>query len=147
MIIYITIRFEFSFAIGAVVGLLHNILLTIGLFCLFGRQLTMISIAALLTVLGYSVNDTIVVFGIGEAINGTLARTLLTSVTTLLSLAALMIFGSGDIFDFAFALFIGVIVGTYASVFIATPVMLAIHPKTQLPAATAPAAPAKKSRK
>ena len=156
MIIYITIRFEFSFAIGAVVGLLHNILLTIGLFCLFGRQLTMISIAALLTVLGYSVNDTIVVFdriretrklrggkldaGIAnEAINGTLARTLLTSVTTLLSLAALMIFGSGDIFDFAFALFIGVIVGTYASVFIATPVMLAIHPKTQLPAATAPA--------
>ena len=164
MIIYITVRFEFSFAIGAVVGLLHNILLTIGLFCLFGRQLTMISIAALLTVLGYSVNDTIVVFdriretrklrggkldaGIAnEAINGTLARTLLTSVTTLLSLAALMIFGSGDIFDFAFALFIGVIVGTYASVFIATPVMLAIHPKTQLPAATAPAAPAKKGKK
>ena len=156
MIIYITVRFEFSFAIGAVVGLLHNILLTIGLFCLFGRQLTMISIAALLTVLGYSVNDTIVVFdriretrksrggrldaGIAnEAINGTLARTLLTSVTTLLSLAALMIFGSGDIFDFAFALFIGVIVGTSASVVIATPVMLAIHPKTQLPAATAPA--------
>ena len=142
-------------------GLLHNILLTIGLFCLFGRQLTMISIAALLTVLGYSVNDTIVVFdriretrksrggrldaGIAnEAINGTLARTLLTSVTTLLSLAALMIFGSGDIFDFAFALFIGVIVGTYASVFIATPVMLAIHPKTQLPAATAPAKSSKK---
>ena len=162
MIIYITIRFEFSFAIGAVVGLLHNILLTIGLFCLFGRQLTMISIAALLTVLGYSVNDTIVVFdriretrklrggkldaGIAnEAINGTLARTLLTSVTTLLSLAALMIFGSGDIFDFAFALFIGVIVGTYASVFIATPVMLAIHPKTQLaPAATPPSKPSRK---
>ncbi len=149
MIIYITIRFEFSFAIGAVVGLLHNVLLTLGLYCLLGRQLTMISIAALLTVLGYSVNDTIVVFDriretrklrggrlnkavANESINNTMSRTLLTSVTTLLTVAALMIFGRGDIFDFALALLIGIIVGTYASIFIATPVMLAIRPKTAL---------------
>ena len=148
MIIYITIRFEFSFAIGAVVGLLHNILLTIGIYCLLGRQLSMTSIAALLTVLGYSVNDTIVVFDriretrklragrldndvVNESINSTLSRTLLTSLTTLLSVAALMVFGGGAIFDFALALFIGVVAGTYASAFIASPVMLAVRPKTE----------------
>ncbi len=146
MIIYITIRFEFSFAIGAVVGLLHNVLLTVGIYSVFGRQLTMTSIAALLTVLGYSVNDTIVVFDriretrklrggrldagvVNESINSTLARTLLTSLTTLLSVSMLMIFGGGAIFDFALALFIGVIAGTYASAFIATPVMLAVRPR------------------
>ncbi len=146
MIIYITIRFEFSFAIGAVVGLLHNVLITLGVYCLLGRQLSMTSIAALLTVLGYSVNDTIVVFDriretrklragrldkavVNESINSTLARTLLTSLTTLLSVAMLMIFGGGAIFDFALALFIGVVAGTYASAFIASPVMLAVRPK------------------
>ncbi len=152
MIIYITIRFEFSFAVGAVVGLLHNLLLTVGIYSLFGRQLTMTSIAALLTVLGYSVNDTIVVFDriretrklrggrldagvVNESINATLARTLLTSLTTLLSVSMLMIFGGGAIFDFALALFIGVVAGTYSSAFIATPVMLAVRPKAT-PAAT-----------
>jgi len=147
IIIYITIRFEFSFAIGAVVGLLHNVLLTIGIYCLFGRQLTMTSIAALLTVLGYSVNDTIVVFDriretrklhngrldsdiVNKSINQTLGRTLLTSLTTLLSVGMLMIFGGGAIFDFALALFIGVLAGTYSSALIAAPVMLAVRPKT-----------------
>jgi SecD/SecF fusion protein len=147
MIIYITIRFEFSFAIGAVVGLLHNVLITIGIYSLLGRQLTMTSIAALLTVLGYSVNDTIVVFDriretrklragrldaavVNESINSTLSRTLLTSLTTLLSVAMLMIFGGGAIFDFALAIFIGVVAGTYASAFIAAPTMLAVRPKT-----------------
>jgi SecD/SecF fusion protein len=146
MIVYITIRFEFSFAIGAVVGLLHNVLLTIGIYCLLGRQLTMTSIAALLTVLGYSVNDTIVVFDriretrklrngrldtavVNESINQTLSRTLLTSLTTLLSVGMLMIFGGGAIFDFALALFIGVLAGTYSSALIAAPVMLAVRPK------------------
>jgi len=146
MIVYITIRFEFSFAIGAVVGLLHNVLLTIGIYCLLGRQLTMTSIAALLTVLGYSVNDTIVVFDriretrklhngrldpdiVNKSINQTLSRTLLTSLTTLLSVSMLMIFGGGAIFDFALALFIGVLAGTYSSALIAAPVMLAVRPK------------------
>ena len=152
MIIYITIRFEFSFAIGAVVGLLHNVLITLGIYCLLGRQLTMTSIAALLTVLGYSVNDTIVVFDriretrklragrldaavVNESINSTLSRTLLTSLTTLLSVVMLMVFGGGAIFDFALAIFIGVVAGTYASAFIAAPTMLAVRPK----AAPAPA--------
>ena len=147
MIVYITIRFEFSFAIGAVVGLLHNILLTVGIYSLCGRQLTMTSIAALLTVLGYSVNDTIVVFDriretrklrggrldaavVNESINSTLSRTLLTSLTTLLSVAMLMVFGGGAIFDFALALFVGVVAGTYSSAFISSPVMLAVRPKT-----------------
>ncbi|MGD9612438.1 MAG: protein translocase subunit SecD [Kiritimatiellia bacterium] len=146
MIVYITIRFEFSFAVGAVVGLLHNLLITLGIYCLLGRQLTMTSIAALLTVLGYSVNDTIVVFDriretrklragrldaavVNESINATLSRTLLTSLTTLLSVAMLMLFGGGAIFDFALAIFVGVVAGTYASAFIAAPVMLAVRPK------------------
>ena len=146
MIIYITIRFEFSFAIGAVVGLLHNLLITIGLYCVFHRQFTTTTIAALLTVLGYSVNDTIVVFDriretrklragrldagiVNESVNATLSRTLLTSLTTLLSVAMLMVFGGGSIFDFALAMFIGVVAGTYSSIFIASPVMLAVRPK------------------
>ena len=146
MIIYITIRFEFSFAIGAVVGLIHNVLITLAVFFLFGRQLSMTSIAALLTVVGYSVNDTIVVFDriretrklragrldaavVNESVNATLSRTLLTSLTTLLSVATLMIFGGGAIFDFALAIFVGVVSGTYASVFIASPIMLAVRPK------------------
>jgi len=154
MIIYITIRFEFSFAIGAVIGLLHNLLITIGVYCIFHRQFTTTSIAALLTVLGYSVNDTIVVFDriremrklrggrldagiVNESVNATLSRTLLTSLTTLLSIAMLMIFGGGTIFDFALAMFVGVVAGTYSSIFIASPVMLAVRPKVA-------AAPARK---
>ena len=146
MIIYITIRFEFSFAVGAVVGLLHNLLITIGLYCVFPRQFTTTTIAALLTVLGYSVNDTIVVFDriretrklragrldpavVNESVNATLSRTLLTSFTTLLSVVMLMVFGGGSIFDFALAMFIGVVAGTYSSIFIASPIMLAVRPK------------------
>ena len=146
MIVYITIRFEFSFAIGAVVGLLHNVLITLAVFFLFRRQLSMTSIAALLTVIGYSVNDTIVVFDriremrklragrldaavVNESVNATLSRTLLTSLTTLLSVAMLMVFGGGAIFDFALAIFVGVVAGTYASIFIASPIMLAVRPK------------------
>lgn len=149
MIVYITIRFEFSFAIGAVVGLLHNVLITLAVFFLFRRQLSMTSIAALLTVIGYSVNDTIVVFDriretrklragrldaavVNESINATLSRTLLTSLTTLLSVAMLMVFGGGAIFDFALAIFVGVVAGTYASAFIASPIMLAVRPKVAL---------------
>ena len=149
MIVYITVRFEFSFAIGAVVGLLHNVLVTLAVYFLLGRQLTTTSIAALLTVVGYSVNDTIVVFDriretrklragrldaavVNESINATLSRTLLTSLTTLLSVAMLMVFGGGAIFDFALAIFVGVVSGTYASAFIASPTMLAVRPKVAL---------------
>jgi SecD/SecF fusion protein len=152
MIIYITIRFEFSFAIGSVVGLIHNLLVTIGLYCVFHRQFTTTTIAALLTVLGYSINDTIVVFDriremrklhngrldpaiVNESVNATLSRTTLTALTVLLSTVTLMVFGGGSIFDFALAMFIGVVAGTYSSIFIASPVMLAARPKV----ATAPA--------
>lgn len=162
MILYITIRFEFSFAIGAVVALLHNVLLTLGVYCLFGRQLSMTSIAAFLTIIGYSVNDTVVEFDrmreqrklhtgrldeeiANKSINQCLARTLLTSVTTLLSILALIVFGGGEILDFALAMFIGVCVGTYASIYIATPIMLAIREKGNDTAA-ASAAPTKSGK-
>ncbi|MBR6022551.1 MAG: protein translocase subunit SecD [Kiritimatiellae bacterium] len=161
MLVYIAIRFDFSFGVGAIVALAHNILVTLGLYAVCGRTLTMTSIAAFLTVLGYSINDTIVVFDriretkklrnrldaavCNESVNSMLGRTILTSVTTLVSLVALMIFGSGEIFDFAVALAIGVCVGTYASVFIATPVMLAVRPRFN--SETAPAPAPKKARK
>jgi preprotein translocase SecF subunit len=145
IIIYISIRFEFAFAVGAIVALLHDVLITVGIYCLLGRQLSLPIIAALLTIVGYSVNDTIVVFDRirediklmkGKAsyreianlsINQTLSRTLLTSITTLLTVIMLTVFGGGAINDFAVALLIGVIVGTYSSIFIATPVVLLWH--------------------
>ena len=144
IVIYITLRFEFAFAVGTIAALAHDVLLTVGLYCLFGRQLSLPIVAALLTIVGYSANDTIVVFDrIREdlkllkgkpyreianlSINQTLSRTLLTSLTTLFTVTMLLIFGGGAIFDFALALFIGVLVGTYSSIFVATPVMLLWH--------------------
>ncbi len=145
IIVYISIRFEFAFAVGAIVALLHDVLITIGIYCLFGRQLSLPIVAALLTIVGYSVNDTIVVFDRirediklmkGKAsyreianlsINQTLSRTVLTSLTTLLTVTMLLLFGGGAINDFALALFIGIIVGTYSSIFVATPVVLLWH--------------------
>ncbi|MFW6151735.1 MAG: protein translocase subunit SecD [Verrucomicrobiota bacterium] len=141
IVIYISIRFEFGFACGAIVALIHDVLITAGIYSLCGRQLSLPIIAALLTIVGYSVNDTIVVFDrIREdlrlvkgksfmeicnlSINQTLGRTLLTSLTTLLAVVMLLLFGGGAVNDFALALFIGVVVGTYSSVFIATPVVL-----------------------
>ncbi|MEX2608015.1 MAG: protein translocase subunit SecD [Kiritimatiellia bacterium] len=144
IVIYITLRFEFAFAIGTIAALVHDVLLTVGIYCLFGRQLSLPIVAALLTIVGYSANDTIVVFDrIREdlkllkgkpyreianiSINQTLSRTLLTSLTTLFTVVMLLIFGGGAIADFALALFIGILVGTYSTVFIATPVMLLWH--------------------
>lgn len=144
IIIYVSVRFEFAFAAGAITALLHDVLITIGVFCILGNQLSLPIIAALLTIVGYSVNDTIVVFDrIREdlklykgrpykeicniSINQTLSRTLLTSLTTVLSVTILLVFGGGAIQDFALALFIGVIVGTYSSMFVATPVVLFWH--------------------
>lgn len=150
IIIYISIRFEFSFAVGAIVAVLHDVLITIGLYCLFGHQLSLTVIAALLTIVGYSVNDTIVVFDRiredvklmkGQAsyseianlsINQTLSRTVLTSVTTLLTVTMLLFFGGGAIHDFALALFIGILVGTYSSIFVATPIVLFWHKETKV---------------
>ncbi len=144
IVIYISLRFEFAFAIGAIVAVAHDVLITIGIFTLLGQQLSLPIVAALLTIVGYSVNDTIVVFDrIREdlglikdktysqianlSINQTLSRTLLTSITTLITVTMLLIFGGGAIRDFALALFIGIIVGTYSSIFVATPVVLFWH--------------------
>ncbi|MDZ8117135.1 protein translocase subunit SecD [Pontiella agarivorans] len=144
IIIYISIRFEFAFACGAITALAHDVLITVGIFCALGNELSMPIIAALLTIVGYSVNDTIVVFDrIREdlklekgksyqeianlSINQTLSRTLLTSVTTLLTVIMLLFFGGGAVQDFALALTIGILVGTYSSVFVATPVVLLWH--------------------
>lgn len=142
MVIYITLRFEFGFSLGAIVALLHDVLITVGVYTLMGRQINLTIVAALLTIVGYSVNDTIVIFDrIREdlkldqrrsfteianlAINQTLARTLLTSGVTMLSVLALFIFGGGAINDFALAMLIGMLAGVYSTVFIATPVALA----------------------
>ena len=149
IVIYLWIRFELGFAMGAIVALAHDVLFTVGVYSLFGRQLSLPIIAALLTIVGYSVNDTIVVFDrIREdlrlvrgksfkeicnlSINKTLRRTLLTSLTTLLTVVMLLVFGGGAINDFALALCIGVLVGTYSSIFVATPVVLLWH-KDQKP--------------
>lgn len=141
IVVYISVRFEFGFALGAIVALAHDVLVTVGLYTLFGRQLSLPIVAALLTIVGYSVNDTIVVFDrIREdlklirgkkfmeicnlSINQTLGRTLLTSLTTLVAVVILLVIGGGAINDFALALCIGVLVGTYSSIFVATPVLL-----------------------
>ena len=141
IIIYISWRFELGFAIGAIVALAHDVLVTIGVYSVTGHQISLPIIAALLTIVGYSVNDTIVVFDrIREdlklmkkgsfkdicnlSINQTLSRTILTSLTTLITVLMLLIFGGGAIFDFALALCIGILVGTYSSIFVATPVVL-----------------------
>ncbi|HPG00681.1 MAG TPA: protein translocase subunit SecD [Kiritimatiellia bacterium] len=144
MIIYISWRFEFAFAMGAVVALIHDVLACIGIFCLLGRQLNMTTIAAVLTIIGYSVNDTIVIFDrIREdmklyrgrsfkdianlSINQTLGRTILTSFTSMITVVALLVFGGGAIFDFALALFVGMVSGVYSTVYVATPVVMFWH--------------------
>ena len=144
IVVYITFRFELGFAVGAIVALAHDVLVTVGIYTLCGRQLSLPIVAALLTIVGYSVNDTIVVFDrIREdlrlvqnktfkdicnlSINQTLSRTILTSLTTLITVVMLLVFGGGAINDFALALCIGVIVGTYSSIFVATPVVLLWH--------------------
>ena len=153
---YVAVRFEFGFALGAVVALAHDAFFTLGVYSLCGRQVSLTIVAALLTIVGYSVNDTIVVFDrIREdlrkdqktdfrtlcniSINRTLSRTILTSATTLVAALALFVFGGGAINDFALAMVIGLIVGTYSSIFIATPIMLAWY-KGHRPAFTQQAA-------
>lgn len=141
MLIYITVRFEFGFSLGAIAALTHDVLITVGIFTCLGFKYDLTIVAALLTIVGYGVNDTIVLFDrIREelkkdtkytfseltdmCINSTLSRTLLTSITTLITVVALMIFTSGSIFGFATCMFIGIIVSTFSTIFIAAPVML-----------------------
>lgn len=129
------------YALGAVVSILHDVFITIGLFALMGKEFDLTIIAALLTIVGYSLNDTIIVYDrirenlqakktgklsdlINKSISQTLSRTLLTSLTTLFVVTALLLFGGGIIHDFALVMFIGVIVGTYSSIFVASPILL-----------------------
>jgi len=139
--IYISFRFEFRFAITAIIALIHDVLVSLGMIALTGREISLPVIAALLTIVGYSINDTIVLFDriredrkfmrkagpaeiINTSINQTLSRTVLTSLTTLLVVIALFVFGGKVINDFAFVLLVGVIVGTYSSIFIASPLLI-----------------------
>ncbi len=137
IIIYISWRFEFQYAIAAIIALIHDVAITMGAFSVMNKEFTLVIVAAFLTIIGYSLNDTIVVFDrirenlrrrgkdslatvINTSINQTLSRTLLTSGTTLLVVIALFFLGGEIIHDFSFALLIGVIVGTYSSIFIAS---------------------------
>ncbi len=141
MLIYITWRFEFRFAIGAILALIHDVLVTIGVFSMTNKEFNLPILAAILTIVGYSLNDTIVVFDrirenmkklkgvafedlVNRSINETLSRTILTSLTTLIAVLVFFIFGGGVIRDFAFALIVGIVAGTYSSIYIASPVVI-----------------------
>ena len=140
IMIYMTARFEFSFALGGFVAIFHDIIICLGFVVLMGGELSMIHVGAVLTIAGYSINDTIIVFDrirelllhrtdseekiMNEAINSTLSRTLLTSGTTLISVAVLAFLGGSALRDFGVIIFIGIIVGTFSSIFIASPIVL-----------------------
>jgi SecD/SecF fusion protein len=139
VMIYIAVRFEFSFAVGAFLALFHDVVITLGLLYILGDQLSLIHIAAFLTIAGYSINDTIVVFDrireslqyqrgelkdiMNAAISATLSRTILTSFTTVMAVVVLFIFGGQALSDFALTIIIGIVVGTYSSIFIAAPLV------------------------
>ena len=141
ILIYVSLRFEWSFAVGAIVALLHDVIITIGVFALLGKELSLVMVGAVLTIAGYSINDTIVVYdrirsGLREgrkgsvreimnaSINETLGRTMLTGGMTLVTVLALYLGGGAVLNDFALAILIGVLVGTYSSVFVASPIVL-----------------------
>lgn len=141
ILIYVAFRFDLKFGPGALVAMVHDVIMTAGYFLVSRREFNLTSIAVLLTVLGYSINDTIVIYDrireemvkykgkpiteiINIAVNDTLSRTILTSGVTALSLIGLLVFGVGEIFDFAAAMLVGIIVGTYSSVYIASPLVI-----------------------
>jgi preprotein translocase SecF subunit len=152
---YIWFRFEWQFAIGAIVALIHDVVLTLGIFSLLGLEFNLSTVAALLTIVGYSLNDTVVIYDrvrenlrkfksmpmpalLDRSVNETLARTVMTSGTTLLALLALAIFGGPVIRGFVIAMIWGVLIGTYSTVYVATPMLVHFHLRRageQLPAA------------
>jgi len=138
---YISWRFEFRFAVGAIIALVHDVVITLGMFSLFGKEIDLPIIAAFLAIIGYSLNDTIIVYDrirenlgkhnkesftfiLNRSINETLSRTIITSGTTLLVVLSLFVLGGGVIHNFAFAMLVGVLVGTYSSIFVASPLLL-----------------------
>jgi preprotein translocase subunit SecF len=141
MLIYIAFRFEWIYGVAAVIAVFHDTLITVGLFSIFNKEIDLTVVAALLTLVGYSMNDTIVVFDrirenlkimrreklpdvINLSVNQTLSRTILTSGLTLLTALSLWLFGGSKLNGFSFALVVGIIVGTYSSIFIASPILV-----------------------
>ena len=144
MLIYIWIRFEWQFSLGAIAALFHDIIITLGLFSLLNLEINLSIVAAVLTIVGYSMNDTVVIFDrvrenlkkfsdikiyeiTNISINETLSRTLITSVTTLLALTSIFIFGGAILKGFSFAMILGVIIGTYSSIYIANPILVTLN--------------------
>ena len=146
IVLYITLRFEFSFAIGGILSLLHDIIIAVGFIALMGYEVDTPFIAAILTILGYSINDTIVIYDrirenlkrrhnknwtledcMDESVNQTAIRSLNTSITTLFSVIALLIFGGASLKTFIMTLLIGILAGTYSSIFIATPIVYILN--------------------
>ena len=140
MLFYIWIRFEWQFSLGAIIAIIHDVIITVGIFSFLSYEVNLSIVAAVLTIVGYSMNDTVVIFDrIRENLkkyskmsisdisdlstNQTLSRTLITSVTTLLALFSIYIFGGAILKGFSFAMILGVIIGTYSSIFIATPIL------------------------
>ena len=140
MLFYIWIRFEWQFSLGAIIALIHDVIITVGIFSFLSYEVNLSIVSALLTIVGYSMNDTVVIFDrirenlkkyskistsdiCDTSINETLSRTLITSVTTLLALLSIYIFGGEILKGFSFAMIIGVIVGTYSSIFVAAPIL------------------------
>ena len=146
ILIYISFRFEFTFAIGAIAAIAHDVTITLGIFSILGYEISLSVIAAFLTIVGYSLNDTIVVFDrirenlktlkresileiVNKSINESLSRTIITSLTTLFVVLTLYFFGGEVIHYFSFALIIGVLVGTYSSIFVASLIVVKMQPK------------------
>ena len=141
MLIYIWIRFEWQFSVGAIAALFHDVIITLGFFSLLSLEINLSIVAAVLTIVGYSMNDTVVIFDrvrenlkkfsdkkiyeiTNTSINQTLSRTLITSITTLLALLSIFIFGGAILKGFSFAMILGVIIGTYSSIYIANPILV-----------------------
>jgi SecD/SecF fusion protein len=151
ILVYVAFRYEFSFAVGAVLAVVHDVLMTIGIYYISGREFSATTVAAILTIIGFSTNDTIVIFDriredlklgirgtfkevMNQALNQTLSRTIITSGTVFIATMSLFIFGGrGEINDFAFTFLIGIITGTYSSIYIASALVLWWH-KGQRPA-------------
>jgi len=148
IVVYVGLRFDFRFSPGVIIALIHDAVITLGYFAFSGREFNLTSVAVILTVVGYSVNDTVVVYDrirenqgrykgkklkdlVNASINEVLGRTILTSFATALSLVGLLVFGVGTIFDFAMAMLIGIVSGTYSTWFIAAPMTIWLEERAE----------------
>ena len=144
MLIYIWIRFEWQFSVGAIIALFHDVIVTLGIFSIFSLEINLSIVAAILTIVGYSMNDTVVIYDrvrdnlrkfsnikifdlTNTSINETLSRTIITSITTLLALTSIFIFGGEILKGFSFAMILGVVFGTYSSIYIACPTLVSFN--------------------